>query len=59
MAKKRQKTKLVYLMPNGDKYDVISDTGKYYVCAGGTQFRKSARRGKLMKEEIDAENTEE
>lgn len=59
MAKKKApKFKLVYILRNGDKYDVIGDTGKYYVCAGNTQFRKNAKRGALMKEEIEPETPE-
>lgn len=58
MAKKKPKTKLVYILKNGERYDVISDSGKYYVCAGHTQFRKNAHRGELVKEEI-TENGEE
>lgn len=54
MAKKKQNYKLVYVFPNGEKYDVIGENGKYYLCEG-TQFRKSAERGILVKEEIGAE----
>lgn len=54
MAKKKTsaKTKRVFALKNGDEYDVISETGKYYIC-NGTQFRKSANRGVIWLKEIE------
>ena len=61
MAKKKTQTKLVYVLTNGERYDVSGENGKYYLCECGTQFRKSANRGKLVKEAVEApaEETEE
>lgn len=56
MAKKGKKTRLVYVLENGETYNVISDSGKYYICECGTQFRKSAKRGTLKKIEVEPEN---
>ena len=55
MAKKKPKFKLVYVLSNDEKYTVIGENGKYYLCEGNTQFRKSAERGVLLKEEIGTE----
>ena len=55
MAKKKtQTTQRVYVLSNGERYNVINEDGKYYICECGTQFRKSAHRGKLIKESVDA-----
>ena len=59
MGKKKAKTRLVYTLHNGDTYVVTGDTGKYYLCEGDTQFRKSAKRGVLSKEEIPEAPAEE
>lgn len=56
MAKKKAKTKKVYVLHSGGTYDVIEETGKYYICPE-TQFRKSAKRGALHDVEI-TEKTE-
>lgn len=58
MAKKKPKFKLVYVLSNGETYTVIGENGKYYLCEGNTQFRKSAERGVLIKEEIKEETEE-
>ena len=58
MAKKKQNYKQVYVFPNGEKYEVVGENGKYYLCEGDTQFRKSAERGILVKEEIETETEE-
>lgn len=50
MAKK--KTKKVYVLSNGERYDVTGETGRYFLC-GETQFRKAARRGKVVKEAVE------
>lgn len=52
MAKKKAKTKKVFVLSNGDRYDVTGETGKYYVC-GDTQFRKLGGRGEIV--EVPAE----
>ena len=48
-TKKKVKTKTVFVLPDGSRYDVTGENGKYIFC-GDTQFRKSAGRGKLVKE---------
>lgn len=59
MAKKKAKDKkLLYILHNGDQYTVIAETGKYYVCDGNTQFRKSAGRGTLVEAPAEPEETE-
>ena len=55
MAKKAKKTRLIYVLDNGEVYNVVSVTGKYYVCECGTQFRKGANRGILKKVDADSE----
>lgn len=52
MAKK--KTKKVYVLDNGERYDIIGENGRYYLCEV-TQFRKAAERGRVAKEEIAEE----
>lgn len=55
MAKKKAKmAKLFFVLPNGNRYEVTGEDGKYIFC-GETQFRKSANRGKLVTEEIAPE----
>lgn len=56
MAKK--KTKKVYILSNGERYDVTGETGRYFLC-GETQFRKAARRGKVVKEAVEESESEE
>lgn len=58
MAKKKPKFNLVYVLSADEKYTVIGENGKYYLCEGDTQFRKSAERGILVKEEIETETEE-
>ena len=44
-SKKKAKTKTIFVLhATGEQYDVIAETGKYYIC-NGTQFRKSGNRG--------------
>ena len=45
--------KTEYVMPNGDRYEVIGEDGKYYYCSGKTQFRKSAKRGVIERTEAE------
>lgn len=45
MAKKKEKGKRFFILPTGEKYEVIGETGRYYICTDGIQFRKSANRG--------------
>ena len=47
MAKKKKAVGREYVLSNGEVYVVTGETGKYYLCEGGTQFRKSAKRGVL------------
>ena len=53
-TKKKAKTKTVFVLHDGTKYDVTGENGKYIYC-GNTQFRKSANCGKLVTEEIAPE----
>ena len=53
-TKKKAKAKTVFVLPDGTKYDVTGETGKYILC-GDTQFRKSAGRGKIVKEAVAEE----
>jgi len=50
-TKKKAKTKTVFVLPDGTRYDVTGENGKYIFC-GNTQFRKNAGRGDLVTEEI-------
>lgn len=66
MAKKKTAAKTaesnikrVYVLADGTTYDILSETGKYYICAYGTQFRKSANRGKVESVEIESAESEE
>ena len=57
MASKKKatpKTKKVFVLSDGTRYDVTGENGKYVFC-GKTQFRKSAERGKIVDEPIPAE----
>lgn len=49
--KAQPKTKTVFILHDGAKYDVTGEDGKYIYC-GNTQFRKSANRGELVTEEV-------
>ena len=53
MATKKKaaaKAKRVFVLHDGSRYDVVSETGKYIVCENGIQFRKSANRGEIVEE---------
>lgn len=52
MAKKKSKTKQFFVLSETERYEVIGETGKYYLCEGGTQFRKLGGRGTLVKESV-------
>lgn len=54
MAKKKAKTKKVFVLANGDRYDVTGETGKYYIC-GDTQFRKLGGRGEIVEVPVETE----
>lgn len=54
MAKKKAKSKTVFVLRDGTRFDVTGEDGKYVYC-GDTQFRKSAMRGELISEEIPQE----
>ena len=60
MAKKKTeaKTKSVFVLHDGTRYDVTGEDGKFVYC-GETQFRKSAMRGELISEEIPQEEPKE
>ena len=55
MGKKKSAQQYNYVLANGEVYKVISETGKYYICEGDTQFRKSAKRGTLVKADKESE----
>ena len=40
MAKKKVKVVRYLLLPNGERFEITGETGKYWLC-GDTQFRKS------------------
>ena len=53
MATKKKsapKSKAVFVLHDGSRYNVVSETGKYIICENGIQFRKSANRGEIVKE---------
>ena len=56
--KAQPKTKTVFILHNGTKYDVTGEDGKYIYC-GTTQFRKSANRGTIAVEETKPEPEKE
>lgn len=55
-SKKKAKTatKTVFVLPDGTRYDVTGESGKYVFC-GNTQFRRM--RGKIVTEEIAVTET--
>lgn len=57
-SKKKAKSKVVFVLHDGTRYDVTGEDGKYIYC-GDTQFRKSAMRGELVTEEIPQEQPQE
>lgn len=59
MARKKGKTKLVYVTDDGRRFDVIRDDGKFIYGAGDIQFRKSANRGTLIKVPIEEPKADE
>ena len=54
MAKKKEKTKRVFVLNDGTRYDVTGEDGKYVFC-GQTQFRKAGGRGEIVEEKVAAE----
>lgn len=50
-TKKKAKAKRVFVLPDGTRYDITGETGKYILC-GDTQFRKSANRGEIVEEKL-------
>lgn len=47
-TKKKAKADRVFALPDGTKYNIVGETGKYILCDGGIQFRKSAKRGEII-----------
>ena len=45
--KKSAKTYKVLVLDNGREYELVGETGKYWLCKG-TQFRKSAHRDAVV-----------
>ena len=56
-TKKKAKSKTVFVLPDGTRYDVTGENGKYIFC-GNTQFRKNAGRGELVTETVPAADPE-
>lgn len=53
-TRKKAKARTVFVLPDGTRYNVTGETGKYIIC-GKTQFRKSAGRGRIEKESATEE----
>lgn len=51
-AKAQAGEKKVFVLPDGKRYDVTGENGKYVFC-GGTQFRRA--RGEIVKIPVAAE----
>lgn len=47
-TKKKAKADRVFVLPDGEKYNIVGETGKYILCENGIQFRKSAKRGEVV-----------
>lgn len=45
-TKKKAKADRVFVLPDGTKYNIVGETGKYILCDGGIQFRKA--RGEIL-----------
>lgn len=54
MAKKKTAKKRIFVLKNGDRYEITGETGKYWLC-GPTQFRKLAERGRIVYEDVTPE----
>lgn len=59
MAKKKEKAKRFFVLPTGERFEVIGETGRYFICADGIQFRKSANRGVIEKVKPEEKKEEE
>lgn len=40
-TKRKAKAKAVFVLPDGSRYNVIGESGKFVFCEGGVQFRRS------------------
>ena len=56
-TKKKAKADRVFVLPDGTKYNIVGETGKYILC-GDTQFRKSANRGEIVEEKLSVAKEE-
>lgn len=45
-TKKKAKADRVFVLPDGTKYNIVGETGKYILCEGGIQFRR--QRGEVV-----------
>ena len=50
--KKAKKTYKVLILDGRKEYDLVGETGKYWIC-NGTKFNKSRRKGKVETREIE------
>lgn len=50
--KKAKKTYKVLVLDGGKEYDLVKETGKYWVC-NGAKFNKSLRNGKVETRKIE------
>lgn len=50
MAKKKEAHTRYFVLPDGKKYKITGEDGKYWIC-GKTQFRKLAERGTVIEEQ--------
>lgn len=56
-TKKKAKAGKVFVLPDGTKYNIVGETGKYILCDGGIQFRRS--RGELANISVASESEAE
>jgi len=45
-TKKKAKADRVFVLPDGTKYNIVGETGKYILCENGIQFRR--QRGEVV-----------
>ncbi len=56
MARKETKPSKVIVMSWGKEYSVHEETSKYYICVGGTQFKKTNLHIKEIKKIEERDN---
>lgn len=45
-TKKKAKADRVFVLPDGTKYNIVGETGKFILCENGIQFRR--QRGEIV-----------